>query len=237
MTSLTIAQRELASYFRTSVGWAVVALFLLLTGVWISFETIRPGQPATMRVFFGISQWLLLMVAPAVSMRLFSEEIRTGTIEPLMTAPIHDWQIVVGKYLGAVGFLIAMLLPTLLHVGLLELVADPDYGPIAAGYAGLLLVGMLYLAAGLLASALTANQIVAFLAPLFFFLLLWFIASQGAPYVGPPWDRVLYSLSIPLRIADFAKGVIDSGHAVFFLASSAWFVVLAAVAVESRRWR
>ncbi len=238
MTRLSaIAGRELASYFRTSIGWIVIGLFLLLSGFWIAFSTLRPGEPATLRTFFGVSQWLLLIVAPAVSMKLIAEERRAGTLESLMTAPVSDWTIVVGKYLGAVGFLLCMLAPTLLYVGLLEMVADPDYGPIAAGYLALLLVGALYLSFGLLASALTESQVVALLATFFFFVLWEVLATEGARLLGPPFDQPLFALSILLRIADMSKGVIDTAHVVFFLSGSVFFVTLATMAVESRRWR
>lgn len=235
--AVTIAFRELASYYRTPIGWVITALFLLLSGAWVSFATIRPSEPATLRVFFAISQWLLLAVAPAVSMRLFSDELRMRTIEPLLTAPLSDWHVVIGKYAGAVLFLAALLAPTLVYVGVLELVADPDPGPILAGYLGLFLVGMVYLAVGMLFSSFTENQVVAFLGTLFFFLLLWFASTQGAPLAPPPFDDALRSLSIYARLSDFAKGVIDTAHVAFFLTVSAWFCVLTVIRLEIRRWR
>jgi ABC-2 type transport system permease protein len=236
--TLTVAWREFASFFRSSIGWLVIALYLFLSGLWFAYDTINPGQPATMRALFGVSQWLLLIVAPAISMRLVSEELRSGTIEPLMTAPISDWHIVLGKYLAAVGFLIAMLLPTLLHVGVLELLASPDYGPVLAGYLGLILVGSCYLAVGLFFSSLTRNQIVAFLSTLFFFMLLAFVSGPNvASLVDEPLRSLLFGLSINLRVADFAKGVFDTSHAAFFVAMIVLFIALSVVGVESRRWR
>lgn len=237
MITLRIACREWASYFRSSIGWVTIALYLLLNGFWIAFATLRPGEPATLRAFFGVSQWILLVVAPAISMRLIADEKRTGTIESLITAPVSDWQIVVGKYLGAVGFLLTMLLPTLGYVAVLEAVSDPDYGPIAAGYLGLVLVGMLYLSVGLFTSALTENQIVSLLGTVFFFVILELLATTGGQWIGPPFDEYLFSLSILLRISDLAKGVIDTSHIVVFLAATGWFIVLTVVALESRRWR
>lgn len=235
--TLTIAWREYASFFRTSIGWLVIALYLFLTGLFAS-ETLTPGQPASMRSLFSISQWLLLIVAPAISMRLLCEELRSGTIEPLMTAPISDWHIVIGKYLAAMAFLITMLAPTLVHVGVLELLASPDYGPIIAGYLGLICVGACYLAVGLFFSSLTRNQIVAFLSTLFFFVLLAFASSgNAAARVDEPLRSLLFGLSINLRIADFSKGVVDTSHIAFFAAFSVLFVVLSVVGVESRRWR
>ena len=232
-----IALRELASCFRTSIGWVVLALYLLLSGLWFGLQTLQPGEPASMRALLDFSQWLLLMVAPAISMRLFAEELRTGTIDVLLSAPVTNWSIVLGKYLGGVAFLFVMLATTLIHVGVLEIVADPDYGPIAAGYAGLLLVGAFYLAVGTLFSAITKNQVVAFLATLFFFLVLFFASGPGARHLGAPYDQILFSLSIQLRQADFAKGVIDTRHVVFFVTWSALFVAGAVAAIEARRWR
>jgi len=235
--TLTVACREYAGFFRSSIGWLVIALYLFLSGLFAA-ETVTPGQPASMRGLFGISQWLLLIVAPAISMRLLSEELRSGTIEPLMTAPISDWHIVIGKYLASVAFLATMLAPTLVHVGVLELLADPDYGPIVAGYAGLMLVGACYLAVGLFFSSLTSNQIVAFLSTLFFFVLLAFASSgAAASRVDEPFRSLLFGLSINLRVADFAKGVVDTSHIAFFAAIAVLFVVLSVVGVESRRWR
>lgn len=233
----SIAWREAASCFRTPLGWVVVALYLLIAGLWFGLETLRPGEPASMRAFFGVSQWLLLLVAPAVSMRVLAEEFRLGTIEPLAAAPVGDYAIAAGKFLGSVLFLGAMLAPSLVYVGVLEWLSAPDYGPILAGYLGLLLVGMLYLAAGTFFSSLTSSQVVAFLATVLFFVLLFFATDRGAAALGEPWSRLLYPLSIGLRLRDFAKGVIDTAHIAAFLCASAWFVFMAGAALESRRWR
>lgn len=235
--ALAIASREFAGFFRQPMGWVVIALYLALSGAVFALGSLQPGSPATLRGFFAVSTWLLLFVAPAASMRLLADEQRVGTLEPLMTSPVSDWAIVAGKYLGAAGFLLAMLAPTLVYVGVLEIFADPDYGPIAAGYLGLVLVGALYLAVGLLFSTLTDSQIVAFLASLFFFLLLRIATLQGAAYLGDPWAQYLYPLSIDMRMGDFAKGVIDTSHIVFFLVASVWFLVLSGAMLTLRRWR
>ncbi len=232
-----IATREYAAFFRLPIGWVVIALYLLLAGAVFALGTLRPGAPATLRELFNLSAWLLMFVAPAISMRLISDELRQGSIEPLMTSPLSDWQVITGKYVGALLFLLTMLAPTILFAGALELLADPDYGPIAAGYLGLTLIGMLYLAAGLFFSACTSSQVVAFLATIFFLLLLRLATTSGAAALGEPLDRVLYALSPDLRLADFSRGVIDTSHVVVLLAMSAWFVTLAVVALESRRWR
>lgn len=233
--AFVIARREFASYFRTPLGWVVVSLYTLLSGVLFALS-LEPGAPATLRGFFGLATWTMLFVAPAISMRLISEEVRTGTLETLVTAPITSLAIVLGKYLGACAFLATMIAPTLVYVATLEALADPDYGPIASGYLGLMLTGMTYLAVGLLASALTASQTSAFLAALFTLLLLRLGATQGGA-LPAPWSDVVFALSLDLRIGDLAKGVVDAGGVVFFLAGSAWFLALSAAALEARRWR
>lgn len=231
-----IARREYASFFRTPLGWVVIALFLLLAGSVFAWGVLRPGEPATLRPFFNIWWGLLLVVAPAISMRLFSEDLRTGTIEPLLTAPVTEAAVVAGKYAGAVLFLMSMLAPSLAYAAILAMLTDVDPGPIAAGYLGILLLGMLYLAVGLLASALTSSQTLAFLATLVGFMLLELV-TRTAAVLPENIAGVVYAMSPNLRIGDFARGIIDTAHIGFFLAVSFWFLAVAAVVLQSRRWR
>ena len=149
-----IAVREFASFFRLPVGWVVIALYLLLTGLVFGATVLRPGEAASLRSFFGWANWLLLPIAPAVSMRLFSEETRSGTAEGLMTAPVSDAAVVLGKFVGGGMFLVALLVPTVVYVAVLWRASEPapDPGPIVAGYLSLVLVSGLYLSIGLLAS-------------------------------------------------------------------------------------
>ncbi len=237
MRVFSIARREFASFFALPIGWVVIALHLALSGAVFALGALRPGEPASMRLFFSLSNWTLIFIAPAISMRLIAEEQRTGSIDNLMTAPVGESVIVVGKLLGAAMFLVAMLAPSLVYVAVLGMLATPDYNAIALGYLGLVLLGVFYLSIGLLFSALTANQVVAFLSTVFFVLLLQLVSGRGALMLGAPLDRYLLALSVELRLADFGKGVLDTSHIVFFLAGSAWFLVLAVLALQSRRWR
>jgi ABC-2 type transport system permease protein len=237
--TIAIARREISSMFRLPVGWVVIALFALLTGCVFAYLTFIPGDVASMRLFFAVSGWLLLPVVPAISMRLVSEELRSGTIEALLTSPVSDFGVVLGKYAGGFVFLVLMLVPSLAHVVILSVLSDPrpDPGPIIAGYTSLLLTGALYLAVGLFVSSLTSNQTLAFLGTLFAILLLLLLGTvqpERLPEAARPAVRFL---SIRGRIDDFAKGVIDTSHVVFFLSGAAWFVVLAAISLQSRRWR
>jgi len=234
-----IALREFQSFFRVPVGWVTTALFLFLTGVIFAAGSLEPGSLASLREFFGGSGLMLIGIAPAISMRLLSEELRTGTIEPLMTAPVGDASIIIGKYLGGALFLLALLTPTLIYPVLLFTLAEPapDPGPIAAGYLALFLLGACYLAAGTFFSALTNNQTLAFLGTLLF-LVTWSLAtSRAGEFLPRPIDGWVASLSLMPRMGDFAKGIIDLTHVVFLLTVTAWFLLLSYAAIDSRRWR
>lgn len=234
---MAVAQREYASMFRIPLGWVVVALFICLSSIFFVGRSISPGAAATMRDFFSVWWGLLLFLAPAISMRGFSDELRSGTIESSLTSPVPEAVLVAGKYAAAVGFLVTMLVPTLAYVGVLELLSRPDYGPVLSGYLGLLLLGMLYLAVGVLASACTASQTLAFLGTLFTLLMLDLLPSRIAPLLPETLGRIAYAISPSNRAADFYRGLIDSSHVVFFLAASMWALTLATIVLQSRRWR
>lgn len=231
-----IAWREYASFFRLPLGWVVVALFLCLSGITFMDYAIRPGSPATMRDFFATWWGLLLFLAPAVSMRLFSEELRSGTIETMLSAPVSEGVLVVGKYLAGVGFLLTMLAPTLVFVGVLEWLSRPDYGPIVSGYLGLVLLGMLYLAVGTLASATTASQTLAFLGTLVALLMLDVLPRQVAK-LPQGVGQALIAFSPSERAKTFYEGLIDTANIAYFLLACVWVLAMATVVLQSRRWR
>jgi len=239
MAVVSIARRELASMFRVPVGWAVIALHLLVAGVFFRVFALVPGEVASMRAYFELGAVLLLVVCPAVSMRLFSEELRSGTIESLMTAPVGDLASVAGKYAAAVLFLVVMLGSSWVYVGVLVLVAGGpvDLGPVWAGYLSLVLTGCLYLSIGTLISTLTSSQTLAFLGS--FLAMLGVLMGPGlaGPRLPDPMGSWVLELAIGPRVRDLAKGVIDPRHAVYFLSVSAWFVLGAYVSLNSRRWR
>lgn len=239
IATLTIARRELGSIFRLPVGWIVIALFAFLSAVVFVSVTLAPGEPASLRYFFRTSAWLLIPIAPAISMRLLSDELRSGTIECLRTAPVTDAAVVWGKFLGAAAFLALMLVPTAVFPAVLWLVASPspDPGPILAGYLGLVLVGSLYLSIGTLASVLTSSQTLAFLGTLMFLVLVMVVASKAPDFAGSTVTAWLVKLSVPVRVDELAKGVVDTTNVAFFVGTSVWFLVLATVALETRRWR
>lgn len=236
---LTIAIRELRSYFRLPVGWIVAALYLSLTGAVFALSTLEPGAPATLGGFFAGAASLLAVVAPAISMRLFSEEARSGTLETLMTSPASDLTVVLGKYLGAAGCLAVILAPTAVYIALLYRLAEPapDPGPILAGYLGLALVGLLYLGVGTLASACTSSQTLAFLVAFLVIVGHLLLTDEGAARLPQPYAGWLAATSISVRAREFGAGIIDTAHVGFFAAWTLWTLAAAALVQQSRRWR
>jgi ABC-2 type transport system permease protein len=179
---------------------------------------------------------ILLFVFPLITMRTYSEEKRSGTIELLLTSPLTDLQIILGKFLGAMALYAAMLVVTFIHVGLLFLYGTPEWKPVLTGYLGLLLMGGCFLSVGLLISSLTKNQIVAAMATFGVFLMLWVINWIGS-FVGPTTQAVLQHLSITEHFDDFAKGIIDTKHLVYYFSFIAFGLFLTMKSVDSERWR
>lgn len=233
----SIAKRDYAGFFRLPLGWVVAALFLALSGFAFGRNTLNPGALASMRDFFALWWSLLLIVAPAISMRLLAEEFRTGTAEPLLAAPVSETAIVTGKFLAAGLYLATALAPTLIYVILLLTLARPDPGPILAGYAGVALLGLYYLAVGTFISSLTANQTLAFLGTLFLLLALEVAPGLLSAQAPAPLDAILLGLSANQRLVDFARGLIEPASVVFFLAAITWFLTLATISLKARRWR
>ncbi|MBL4591240.1 MAG: ABC transporter permease subunit [Phycisphaerales bacterium] len=234
---VTIAQRELTSMFRVPAGWIIIALFAFLTAVLFVNLTVIPGQPGSLRYFFSYASWLLIPIAPAISMRLIAEEYRSGSFEALRTTPAGEWSVAMGKYLASVAFLILMLVPTLVYPITLFFISDPapDLGPIFSGYLMLVLVGSLYLAVGLVASALTPSQTLAFLGTLMALILWMVLTSLVASKAGVTLHGVLSKLSISNRINELSKGVIDTTTLAFFLIGIVWMLVLTTGVLEIRR--
>jgi len=212
----TIARRETSSFFFSPIAYLVTAAFVLLAGFLFVSLTFQPDRAAEMRGMFEALVWVLMAVSPAVSMRLIAEELRSGTIETIATAPVSDAALVVGKWLGALAFFGAMLAPTLAFVAILEVFADPDYGPIVSGYVGLILVGGLFLAIGVFTSVLTRNQIVAFVLSLFVILVLTLVTWMAPGLTGPEgagvmpeaWPGRLLVLGIMLAACIVAGGIV-----------------------------
>ena len=234
----TLARRELTSLFYSPIAYVVLALFALGSGL-MFYVGFAPGQHATMRTTYGGGVWLLVFLAPAISMRSISEELSRGTIERLATSPVNDWQIVLGKWLAAWAFFAVLLLPLAVQALVLELSAQPDWGPVLTGWVGLLLVGGLYLAIGVFASAATQNQIIAFLLAVFvicaFTFLLYFLPE--AAFIPTNARSALYFANVNRQFEAFNKGLFDLRNLVYFASVTAAFLFFAVKLLESRRWR
>jgi len=188
------------------------------------------------RGVFDNSMVIFLFVVPLITMRAYAEEKRSGTIELLMTSPITDFQIVIGKFLGAMSLYGAMLGVTLIHIGVLFAYGNPEWKPILTGYLGLVLLGGCFVSVGLFFSSLTKNQIVAGMFTFVVLLLLWVIGWIGN-FSGPTVERLTSYLSLTSHVDDFLRGVIDSQHVVYYLSFITFGLFLTAKAVDSERWR
>jgi ABC-2 type transport system permease protein len=236
---VAISQRELLSLFCSPIGYIVVAGFWLVTGaiaIW-NADAFGPGKPATLRDIFMWTPFILTIIVPAMSMRSISEEYRSGTFETLMTAPVSDTHVVVGKYLASLLFYVIMLLGTLIFPLLMQVFGNPDWGEVLAVYLGLLLLGVTFTAFSMFASSLTRDQAVAWiLGAMPLMLLVLSVYSLVRRFEG--WQReFLQQVNVMGRFSEFARGQVGTGDVVFFLATAALFLFLTVKVVESRRWR
>lgn len=231
-----IAKREFSAYFTSPIAYVAISVFLVVVGLkfFVIDEFFEVGQ-ASLRSLFELLPIFFLFYLPAISMRLVAEEKRAGTFELVMTLPITDAQIVLGKYLGAVGFLVVTLVLTLVYPALLAVLGNPDGGIIIGSYLGVFLLGASYLAIGIMTSAWTTNQIVGYvlgavLAALFYF---------QDRLVGLFWEgarRVMELSSMGAHYANFTKGVVDTRDLVFFLSVISFSLLVATFSLTSRRW-
>ena len=233
----TIAARELPAYLLSPAGYVITALFLLITGFLFAFAGFEQGQTASLRPTFDVITWVLLFICPAVAMRTISEELRSGTFEALMTAPVTEAEVVMGKFLGSAAFLVLMLLPTGMYVVALELYGRPDYGELLCGYLGVILAGAAYLAGGILASTLTSSQVVAFLVSVFFWVALVFSTKLLPARLDDNWAEIVRALDPDLRLGNFSIGLLDTSDVVYFLSMTALFLTAAVKSLQVRRLR
>ena len=239
---LTLARREVAAYFVSPIAYVAMALFLVISGFFFALADFRPGAPAAMRSIFEVMMVVLIFVLPILTMRSLSEEFRSGTIETLLTSPVTDAEVVIGKFLGCWLVYLAMLVPTLLYVALLATFGNPEYGPLASGYLGLALLGMLYVAVGLLASSVSSNQVIAAVTGFVILFVLGLLANWLVPLVPGEWfhiplREIIRQSIVRTHYADFNQGIVDVVHVIYFVALAAYALFLTVKILESRRWR
>lgn len=245
----TLLGRETGHYFHQPMAYVVLFFFLLLTGfnfhAGLTALNRETGQTTVVEAFFNtILFWIpLLIIFPLLTMRLFSEEYKLGTIEALMTAPVRDWQVVLAKYAGAVVFYIVLWLPSALYFWIFQMVshrgAATAWSSYFGAYAIVLLVGLFYLAIGCLASALTQNQIVAaigafaLICGMFFINLLSLLFRSSAPFL----QEITYYFSTTEHMSEFSRGLLDTRPVVFYLSMTAFTLFLTLHVFQYRRWK
>jgi ABC-2 type transport system permease protein len=248
-----VASKELRSYFASPIAWVLLGLFACIFGFFFyaylqfvlqrSMQAQFGGGPPSMNVNQDLIRPLLsnasvivLFLMPMITMRTYAEERRSGTMELLLTSPLTDLQIVLGKFVGALGLYAAMLGVTLLYIATLFLYGDPEWRPLIAGYLGLLLLGGSFIAIGLFISSTTKNQMVAGTATFILLLLLWII-NWLADSAGPTVGAILNDLSITQHFDDFGKGMIDTRHVAFYLCFIVYGLFLTLKSADAERWR
>lgn len=250
-----IFKKEMRLYFTSPIAWVILTIFLLIVGYFFyaifSFFTLASMQSAmnpamardlnvsdsVLRPLFSNMTVILLLLIPLVTMRLFAEERRSGTIELLLTYPVRDGAVLVGKYLAAFTVYVIMLAFTLVYPLMVAYFARGlEWGPLLTGYVGLLLMGATFLAVGLFASSLTENQIVASIVT-FGILLIFWVIGWSADYAGGGWGRVLSHLSLLDHFDSFARGVLDTKDVIYYVDFTIVALFLALRSLEARRWK
>ncbi len=236
---VTITHRELSSLFFSPIAYVVGFIFLLLTGYFFVSETLVPGNEASMRFLFEKMASVLVFALPLLTMRSISDEFSSGAIETLMTAPVSDMSVVVGKFMGAVVFYLALLATTIPHLIMLSRYApDLDGSTVITGYLGMMLLGGLFISIGIFASSCTRHQLLAATIATAILAVLTFVVDYGADYASKAWERsVCAYMNIFGHFGDFTKGIVDTKSIVFFVSGMVFFLFLATKVMESRRWR
>ncbi len=234
---LTIFFKELKSYFNSPVAYIFIITFLLFSS-WLFFRTFFLTGQAHMRPLFGILPWLFLILAPAITMRVWAEEKKMGTMEVLMTLPLKEFEVVLGKFLSSFIFMIISVVLTFPLALTIYIMGDPDTGAIIGGYLGACLMGGAYLAIGLFISSLTDNQIVAFIVSIvtcFAFLIIGedFVLMSTPSMIVP----IFTYLGLGAHFESISRGVIDSRDIIYYLSVIGFFLFLNTLAIESRKWK
>ena len=237
---LVIAKRELQSYFVSPIAYVAIAVYLIICGFIFALDMTAMAQygiAPTLRNQFSTMIFLLLIFAPALTMRLLAEEQRMGTLELLLTSPVRDWEVVLGKFLASLGVLLLTIVIAFAYGLMLLAYGNADPGPMAAGYLGLLLSGGALLSIGVLASAMTQNQVVAAVIAIVVNLMLWIISAGSQMLSNVTATQALTQLGFFEHTTNFWRGIIDTNDIVYFVSLMALALFLATRILETRRWR
>ncbi|NOX46131.1 MAG: ABC transporter permease subunit [Chlorobi bacterium] len=227
----TISKRELQSFFDSLMAYIMLIAFLGFSGffTWLYGQDVFFVKQASLQSFFGIAYWTLFFFIPALTMRLFAEENRSGTIELLLTKPVTDWQVVLGKFLSTFLLIIIALALTLPYYITVAYLGPIDHGAVWSGYLGLVLMSAAYISIGIFASSITNNQIVSFLLALFLGIFFQIIFTMLAGNLSGTFGEILNFLSVSTHFESISRGVIDSKDLIFFLS----FVFLGLILTEA----
>lgn len=247
-----IANKEVRTYFASPMAYVVSAAFLAITGFFFVASVSDAFSEASIRGFLAGAVFFMIFMSPAITMRLLAEEQKIGTLELLLTSPVREYEIVVGKFLAAFVTMLAMLILSLYFVIILFVYGIPDVGPILTGYLGLVLYAAATLAIGLFASALSPNQIVGLVvgAGLLTGLTIIDFVSERVQGIGAEildslqlgasfsvFDLDSFGVAEAGHFADFARGILSIGDVVYYLSITAVFLMLTVITLETRRWR
>ncbi|MCF8284076.1 MAG: gliding motility-associated ABC transporter permease subunit GldF [Sphingobacteriales bacterium] len=241
---LTIFKKEIAGFFSSLIAYISIVVFLLVTGlfVWVFPDTsILEYGFASMDSFFGIAPWIFLFLIPAITMRSFSEENKSGTIELLVTRPITELQIILGKYFAGLTIVVLAILPTLMYyVTVYQLGAvkgNVDIGAVIGSYIGLIFLAASLVSIGIFASSLSDNQIIAFIVAVFISFICYagFDSFSKLDLFGKV-DNIIASVGINEHYQSMSRGVLDSRDAIYFIGFISFFVLLTRMVLESRKW-
>lgn len=231
-----IFKREFKNYFDSPVAYVYIGAFTGLMG-WLSFRMVLMSGQAELRGFFDFLPWVLLFIVPAITMRLWAEEKKLGTIELLMTFPVRDYEVVLGKFLAGFLLLAVTVLSTFPLVITVQYLGEPDLGPLVGGYVGALLMGAAYLSIGIFASSLCESQIVAFILGVLFCFALFIVGKEFCLMALPEsFVPVFEFIGLGNHFESVGRGVIDSRDGVYYLSVIGFFLFLNLRAVESRKW-
>jgi ABC-2 type transport system permease protein len=233
--ALVISRREIRTYFNSPVAYIVVTVFTMLTG-YLFFTQLFVEKQAEMRGFFGVMPLLFMFLAPAITMRLIADEKATGTLELLITMPVRDWEVVVGKFLAAMSLLCSALALTLVFAITVRALGPLDRGPAIGGYVGLVLMGGAYVAIGVMTSAFTRNSIVAFILA-FAISFVLYLFGRLTQFVPQSLQALMSFLSIDSHFENISRGVIDSRDVLYYGSVIGICLLVATMSLESRRWR
>ncbi|MBZ0263884.1 ABC transporter permease [bacterium] len=231
---MAVFRKEMKSYFASPMAYIVLSVFLVITGWFFTLNLFKENL-AHLRSIFDILPFLLVIFAPAISMRLIAEERKSGTLKLLVTMPVSDFDLVFGKFLAAVSLYVVGLAFTLVYAFTIMILGDAEIGPIFAGYFGLLLCGSAYLALGILGSSLTENQIVAFILS-FLITAIFAILVFSATIIPQPFADIAQYLSTTYHFQNIARGVIDSRDVIYYLSLIFFSLLISSRAIAQRKF-